>query len=106
MSSSSGREDDSSSADDSSEEFYDAIEPSSGTLLRFTNKVLSTTPRNRVDLTTLSASEVDSYASDSFFSTGMSSLNQSQNVSSSASITSLAKVLYTLEFCSFHQCKS
>lgn len=93
-SSSSSASSDEERGEDSSDEFYDAEEPNTGTLLRFSRKVLEK-PDERPDLSKLTPAEVDSSASDSkYFSPGesLSYVQSSSHDVSKASLSSLSKV--------------
>lgn len=81
-------------SDDSSDEFYDAEEPNTGTLLRFSRKVLEK-QEERPDLSKLSPAEVDSVTSDTLYFSPGTSLSYVQTGShdvSKASLNSLSKV--------------
>lgn len=84
----------SESSDESSDEFYDAEEPNTGTLLRFSRKVLEK-HGERPDLSKLTPAEVDSCASDAYFSPGtsLSYVQTSSHDVSKASLNSLSKVV-------------
>ncbi len=93
-SSSASSDDERGGGDDSSDEFYDAEEPNTGTLLRFSRKVLEK-PDSRPDLSKLTPAEVDSSASDSIYVSPGESLSYVQPSShdvSKASLNSLSKV--------------
>lgn len=82
----------------SSEEFFDAEEPHTGTLIRFSKKILESPPV-RVDLTTLTPAEIDSSSASNelFFVTPpqLGSMNHSGtlNASSVSMASILSKVL-------------
>ncbi|XP_035703924.1 WD repeat-containing protein 44 isoform X2 [Folsomia candida] len=88
----------SSSSDESesssSEEFFDAEEPNTGTLIRFSKKILESPP-NRVDLTTLTPAEIDSCSSanDLFFVTPPQSSSINNSGTLNASSVSMASIL-------------
>ncbi|CAL8119089.1 unnamed protein product [Orchesella dallaii] len=79
-------------SEDSSDEFYDAEEPNTGTLLRFSRKVLEK-QEDRPDLSKLTPAEVDSCSSDAYFSPGtsLSYIQHSSHDVSKASLSSLSK---------------
>lgn len=93
-------------SDESSDEFYDAEEPNTGTLLRFTRKLVEK-HEERPDLSKLTPAEVDSCSSDAYFSPGTSlSYIQplSQDASKNLSLSSLSKVSAFLFCAHTHFC--
>jgi hypothetical protein len=93
-SSSSNEEEENSDNNSSSEEFFDAEEPNTGTLIRFSKKILESPP-NRVDLTTLTPAEIDSCASNNelFFVTPPQSGGNNNSTLMNASSVSMASIL-------------